>query len=442
VLVRLGEVLQDERGEAQDHREEVVEVVGHPARQPPDGLHLLGQAQGVLRLALLGEVGEDPDVAHRAAAVPLQRAAGVADDADRPRPVHHPQLLGQALRSSAPVRHLVAVLGVHQHLQGLPEDVLGGVAQVGHRGADVFQAPGGIDGVDDVLQVLDQGAVAGLAGREAGLGSLAPHGVGDEVGEGAQGGGVARGVVRGLVAHPHQRHHLLTPQDRHHQLPRPGRGLGRQRVAARAVGVVADHRATAARRLGPHLCVHQAALAPLGPHRAGGPSRPRLELERAPRLIDEVEEPEPALGEALGRLQRELEHVVQAPRRGQAGEVHVGLEERLGAAGRWQLSLHEGVGQGLGERRPELHQRGLGRGLRGPGDVEDAHGAAVGPQGPRRGAGLDGPRVCVCARVDAGRCEAQLLGQASAGRGHVGRPVSPAPEQALQSDEGGERAGG
>src|SRR5205807_4412503 len=40
----LGELLGDELGIAEDGREDVVEVVGHAARQPPYGLHFLALA--------------------------------------------------------------------------------------------------------------------------------------------------------------------------------------------------------------------------------------------------------------------------------------------------------------------------------------------------------------------------------------------------------------
>ena len=45
-------------GAAADHREQVVEVVRHPAREPPDRLHLLGLPEVVLEPLSLGHVDE------------------------------------------------------------------------------------------------------------------------------------------------------------------------------------------------------------------------------------------------------------------------------------------------------------------------------------------------------------------------------------------------
>ena len=60
LLVVLAEPVRGHFGVAQDHCQQVIEVVRHTARQLADGFHLLGLAELIFRLLAIGDVFTNP----------------------------------------------------------------------------------------------------------------------------------------------------------------------------------------------------------------------------------------------------------------------------------------------------------------------------------------------------------------------------------------------
>ena len=73
-------------GIASDYRQQVVEIMGHTAREPADSLHFLGLGNLVLQLPALGNVGRD---AHRAQGIPfiILHERGAQPDGENSLPV-------------------------------------------------------------------------------------------------------------------------------------------------------------------------------------------------------------------------------------------------------------------------------------------------------------------------------------------------------------------
>ena len=74
------EIGQQQLAVAENHGQQVVEVVRHAAGQPADGLHLLRLLELLLQRAAFGDVQGNPDAAHRFA---------VLAEVDRPVPLSH-----------------------------------------------------------------------------------------------------------------------------------------------------------------------------------------------------------------------------------------------------------------------------------------------------------------------------------------------------------------
>ena len=114
--IRLGQALRDEAGEAEDCRQQVVEIVGDASGQLADRLHLLRLAQLILERSPLRHVRDDAGAARR-------RAVGVvgetSDGRDPPRrsvrpcrPILELRVGARADRLVDPAAHRVAIVGM------------------------------------------------------------------------------------------------------------------------------------------------------------------------------------------------------------------------------------------------------------------------------------------------------------------------------------------
>jgi hypothetical protein len=161
------ELEEEELAAPGDHRQQVVEVVGHAARQAPDGLHLLGLAELRLEGPDGGEVPHDADDAEVLPLAALQR--GRRDlDGDGPahpaRQRHGPGAAGAPLdgrqqdgRQLGGVRQDVgdvAAPGDGGHRAS--EEGFGGAVEGDHAAVEVQRDDPVGEGVQDVVGVALQ----------------------------------------------------------------------------------------------------------------------------------------------------------------------------------------------------------------------------------------------------------------------------------------------
>ena len=178
-----GEGPGDDLAVAHHHHQDVVEVVGHPAGQPPDALQLLRLQELFFQPLALGDVGGDPAAGHRA---PLGVVEGELDRDVGVQPVVLVDLL-LLLQRSVGLQHLQVVgpeglglLGEQLEVGLAPDGLLAGVEQLLEAAVDQQVAPLGILDGDDRRRVVDdplQQALAGpqLVGGPGQLGGPVPH---------------------------------------------------------------------------------------------------------------------------------------------------------------------------------------------------------------------------------------------------------------------------
>ena len=178
--ILLRDLVEHQVAVAEDRREQVVEVVRDPAGELTDRFHLLRLAQLLLELAPLGDVarvdddGADGGVAEAVDADPFHdppRAVGVMEpDFFHDRRAGFADGLGQAHADE------LAILRVQEiedrsshHLLRRPSEM------ADRRGAEIRDAPLGVDQQQRVGAVLDQRAEALFAGAQRRLGVPALH---------------------------------------------------------------------------------------------------------------------------------------------------------------------------------------------------------------------------------------------------------------------------
>ncbi len=175
----LGQILQQEAGEAEDDANDVVEIMGDASRKLADRLHLARLEQLLLehhRLRHVMRVDDDPVDARNVEGV----ARGPGDMTPGAALAAHPRSASrEPIRSARDFlegrRHRRGVLGMHALEYPRAEDFRILVSQQGGRppGAAIAQrSVGPVDG-DDVHRVLDQRAMALLALAQRRFGFLA-----------------------------------------------------------------------------------------------------------------------------------------------------------------------------------------------------------------------------------------------------------------------------
>jgi hypothetical protein len=156
------ELRERELAVAHDRRQQVVEVVGDAAREPPDRLHLLRLAQLLFEPAPLGHVGAEGD-APASLALDEKGAVPPADQPPLSELRHDRRLDGlrQAVREQVArvlLERVVDQLGRQQHLEGAPADhLLGRVPGDARRLGVEDHDPGlVVDADDERVRALDQ----------------------------------------------------------------------------------------------------------------------------------------------------------------------------------------------------------------------------------------------------------------------------------------------
>ncbi len=226
-----GAILLHGLGAAQDHRQEVVEVVRDPSRETTDALQPLRLPVLLLELLVLGHVAQVHDqrphrrVAEEVPAGPLQASpAGPlalrphGDPLARDGPLEQP---GQGVRE----RHLV--VGADLVDEALPEHLLLAPAQrLGRARAPEGDLPGGVEQHDQVGGALDEGPEPGLVLAQRGVGAVQRG----HVVPGGDGAGLARDL--GEPGGEQEVRHLPGPAPRScvSRAARPPRGEARRRA--------------------------------------------------------------------------------------------------------------------------------------------------------------------------------------------------------------------
>ena len=162
----------------QNHREQVVEVVGDAGGEPPDGLHLLGLLQGALEGALLGHVlGDHLEAPHIPLLAPHHPTRESHDDAMAVLALPLDLGAGDPVEPGGLLDHAGARarLNVHIAIELEGEHLrLGVVAEHGHEGGIDLEEPAlEARAIDAVGRLLDDGAVVGAGAAQRPLGMAA-----------------------------------------------------------------------------------------------------------------------------------------------------------------------------------------------------------------------------------------------------------------------------
>ena len=224
---------EEHRAAPGDDGEQVVEVVGHPAREPPHRLHLLGLPQLVLELLALGDV-------HHGADHPDAPAVRVA-------------------------QHVAAVVDLGVRAVGAPAAVLRAPARVAalDGGVDVGHHPLAILRVDQLVPPGDVRADLLLGVAEEGLDALVPpEPVAHQV-------PVPHRVVGGARD---ELEALLTLAEGAHQ---PLRGAARDLLVREELGVADGERGLGGQARQDGLLLIGEGAGPSGCRRRAGPRRDR-----------------------------------------------------------------------------------------------------------------------------------------------------------------------
>ena len=343
-----GGPFQGELGVAEDHRQHVVELVGHAAGQQADGLHLLCLAELFLHLAELGDVIDDGVEHGPPLDVDGARVHGhVAHRAVRPAVA---ELEVDALMPPRPRHLLLDLCGaegvdlVDAHpLQLFPGPAVeGGRRLVGLEDAAVVRVDEQLDrGVP-----LEQGAELGLALAQGLLHLLA---LGDHLGEQYR----AADGVRRLVPGVHGPAHPFAPAI-------PAEKLVLLAALDGALQAALVHFPPAIGDLGEHLVMVEADEVPLAQVVVGQEAAAHRQVAHLPvehgdgrrRLIDKQAEQQPlpahglAQGVTLADVAEHEHHPEQFAVRGEDGRGRIGNVAALAVPG------DEGDVVGQGHRGP------------------------------------------------------------------------------------------